>query len=354
MTSAIFTLSFSDGSQKIDIEWPIARQTSKAVLVVTPGGEVWLPLWRFQKRRWPVDEADALVGLIKSVSASSPDARVRVWRSGAGSSGKSHKFQFAVQSGDGDQVQVRRRCFTLPVSQIKGSKGSWNAPAWLLQKRLASDSETLVRPEWPGLEAVESQIRQAVISAKTARREAEERSNQMWLAKQKEREDQKAAEAAELSRLAEVVETEGELALAFCRRNFNLGELSDAGLYFPLGWPTWPPAMNLSELKQAEQILLFARVHPKFEMWKARNAGKNFAPKPPKPPKVRVPDLVLENVRVQWVDWGGTSNKRVRSESDHSGCTVKFFGSKREIVTAEGEVVTKMKGPNLIIHTVAA
>jgi len=147
--ASTFALTIRDGMETEIIEWPIVRSTAKAVLVATPGGELWLPLWRFQKRGYRADEAGQIIALLADVSATASDARVRVWRAGAGPSGKSHKFQIAVRRQSSDShgqptTEVRRRCFTLPLSQIKGSRGNWSAPAWLLKKRLAN-GETLAR-----------------------------------------------------------------------------------------------------------------------------------------------------------------------------------------------------------------
>jgi len=352
--ASTFALTIRDGMETEIIEWPIVRSTAKAVLVATPGGELWLPLWRFQKRGYRADEAGQIIALLADVSATASDARVRVWRAGAGPSGKSHKFQIAVRRQSSDShgqptTEVRRRCFTLPLSQIKGSRGNWSAPAWLLKKRLAN-GETLARGDWAGLEAVASQVKQMADRVSSARRAAEESARLKREAEARKKAVQEAAEAAELERLTQAIEEDGELGLAFCRRKFTLSEMEDAGIHLlGCGWPTWPPKPDRYDLRLAEKILLFARAQPKFESWKARNAGKELSPKSA-PKKARVPDQVLENVRVQWVDWGGTSKNRVRIENDQTGCTVKFFGSKREITTPDGTVLIKMAGSNLLIH----
>lgn len=347
-----FSLTISDGVQhKESIEWPVVRSTSKAVLVATPGGETWLPLWRFQKRQWSAKDVGQIIDLLADVTSSANEARVRVWRAGRGASEKSHKFQVAVTvsvriNPYDTMVKVRRRTFTLPVSQIQGKKGSWTAPAWLISKKLA-EGEKLARGEWVGLEAVAGQLRQAAERVSSARREAEESARQKLEAAARKREEEKAAVEAEIKRLTQAIEEDGELALAFCRKKFTLSEMEeDAGIHLH-GWPTWPPRSDRYDLALVEKILLFARAQPKFEGWKRRNAGKDFSPKQK---KARVPDQVLENVRVQWVEWGGTSKNMIRHEYDESGCTVRFFGSKREIVTPDGGIVIKMAGPNLIIH----
>jgi hypothetical protein len=66
--------------------------------------------------------------------------------------------------------------------------------------------------------------------------------------------------------------------------------------------------------------------------------------------KVREPDKVLTNVRVEWVDWGGSANNRIRIERDEEGCTVKFYGKKRTIIFPDGSSIDKMEGPNLKIY----
>lgn len=82
--------------------------------------------------------------------------------------------------------------------------------------------------------------------------------------------------------------------------------------------------------------------------WKIKQAEREAA-QAAKPKPTRMPDRILENMRVEWVDWGGTSKNRLRIENSADSCMVIFFGSKREITLPDGRVIIKMDGPNLKI-----
>lgn len=60
----------------------------------------------------------------------------------------------------------------------------------------------------------------------------------------------------------------------------------------------------------------------------------------------RIPELVLVNAHVQWVEWD--SNLR-KTEHEKSGCRVEFYGKKREITCPNGYVFNKMESKYLVI-----
>lgn len=351
MDSEMFTLSIIDNDNVEKIEWPVLRSTGKAVLVSTPGGNIWLPLWKFETRKWGVTQIDQLVALITNISGSASDARIRVWKAGHGPTDKSHKFQVAVrretQDNFGDTFRkVFRRCFTLPKSQIKGARGAWTAPVWLVRDRLG-EKETLARSKWEGLDAVVSQLRSTAELASAKRREGLKILQDRRQEEQRRIAEKQAALEAERNLMLKQLEHNGvgELALEFCRRKFTIAQMRNAGINLS----GWPLTAKSSELHQAVQILNFAQDQPTFDAWKTRNAGKDLTVKP-RPVKEKVPDKVLENVRVEWVTWAGTSKKRIRIDNDATGCNVAFFGSKRIITLPDGREISKMAGPNLKIH----
>jgi hypothetical protein len=380
MDAKVFKLTISDGGFEQHIEWPILRATDKALQVRTPGGDLWIPVWRFAVRQWSVGRIPELVKLIQSVSETSSESRARVWKAGPGPTSKSHKFQVAVRRcrniDYGEVVhEIRRRTFTLPLSQIRGQRGSWSAPVWLLRKKLSA-GETLARADWPGLDLVRRQLEGAATYVTQERRSREARDRAAREDERRRAVELRDGQEAEQNRLLHLLEDDGQLALEYCRRNFTLAQMAAGGVKLAC-WPTWPPRIeiknftkdsasglvlnhelrkdseilrrNLFELREAEKVLLFARSQPKFEAWKARNSGKSFEPRERKA-RVRTPDSVLENVRVEWVDWEGSSSCQIRRNRFAEGCTVKVFGKKHEIATPTGDIVVKMAGPNLKIH----
>jgi hypothetical protein len=335
------------------IEWPILKSTEKAVLVETTAGSIWLPLWRFLKRTFRHDNAGELIALLSEITSLRDDAKVRVWKAGSGPSVKSHKFKVLVSSNVSDGFYqprqiLQRRTFTLAVSQVERIGNKWMAPVWLVKKHL-ENGESIPNPSWTGLDEIRAQFEAIVarikkIDAGIAAENQKRRDAERKLA---ETEARKVAKL--IAKLKSKVELEGEAALAFCRRRFTLGEIK-IGKKLDY-WPRWPANMaSRWELKDFSDLIDFAKKQPKISEWKIKNAGKPLIVEKPVVKKERVPDQVLENVTVEWVTWGGTSKNWVKTEYSSDGCTVRFFGAKREITLPSGKVITKMEGLNLNIY----
>lgn len=108
---------------------------------------------------------------------------------------------------------------------------------------------------------------------------------------------------------------------------------------------------DLRSLQEIAQLADIARSHSDFARWKERNDGKLGAAPTTPVKKKRVPDQILTNCNVDWVEWGGTSNQKIKISHREVGCTVHFFGKKREIILPSGKVLVKMDGSNLRIGT---
>lgn len=337
------------------IAWPIVKSTEKAVLVLTPGGELWLPSWKFTSYRNKQVSLNSVKGLLRRLmesSQSASDSMIRVRRAGAGPTSKSHKFQVSVEATEYDDdnrtnVSVKRsRTFLLPLSQVRQVDGNWFAPRWLVEKKL-DDKEMLADAEWPGMEAVRVQIDAAVESAYAQEMLLREAA----LAKarvQQEREEKIMREKAEQR---ERVNANGAIALAFCRSKYTIAELREAGVRVVSSyWPTWPPLER--ELNYLDGIIEFANQAPGFTAWREKNTDKfeKGLPKMPGPRPGRVPDKVLENTRVEWAEWLGKSGNKKKQEFSMDGCAVRIFGKKFEITLPDGRLIVKMAGPNLVIH----
>lgn len=272
-TPNIFTIKIISGNIVEEIEWPIVKVTAKALLVTTPGGEIWLPRHKFTLRKYSANRVDELIRLISRLSSTSKNAIVRIWKAGAGPTKKSHKFKVAVIQTEidcnGEQHRkLLRRCFTLPISQIQIHQEHWHAPVWLFMTLLGSN-EQLSRPHWPGLIKVTNQINQIAERVMLKQREADAINEAIKQKRIQNQIDQKT----EYDRLSKLVVNEGALSLVYCKKHFNLEEMRQAGieLYF---WPKWPPVLQQPDLKTLEKIFIHAKSQPNFESWKKRNAAK--------------------------------------------------------------------------------
>ena len=343
-----FELSIHGRAGNEIISWPILNRTEKAIFVQTPGGTIWLPLWRFSTTSYHYNQLQHLIKLFENVTKNNSNSLLRVWKAGNGKTEKSHKFRTAVQVPGEQQNKffLKRRTFILPISQISFIEGKWLAPAWLLTKHLDS-GETLPNSDWIGLKQVTSQISDAGeklrlldegMYAEQSRRIAEERTQRIDLERQ-------TAEVT--SGLQAHIADDGELALGFCKHHFKLPELVAQGCQFSY-WPSWSDHTNLGDLKNIAKLVDIARSHSKYAKWKIKQVEKLAAVKISKI-KERVPDQSLSNCEVNWVEWGGTSKQRIKVPYNATGCRVDFYGKKREITLQSGVVIVKMEGANLTI-----
>ena len=142
------------------VDWEIVRKTDKAVLVNTAGGELWLPLHRFNMAEARHDQAgmighrcqcqlelDELLATLEALSRSRTDCYVEVKKAGSGPTDKSHKYK------------VMGKTLTLPISQIKELDGALMAPEWLIKEKLKiSKDERVSSAVWLGWDAVLQQL----------------------------------------------------------------------------------------------------------------------------------------------------------------------------------------------------
>ena len=354
--SSKFTLTIKSSAYSIEdklITWPIVRETKKAILVETPGGDLWLPRWRFDRAKYYLAEVPKLIELLANISASAESSIVPVTRVGPGKTEKSAKFKVIVSENmnfEGAEVlKTRVRIFTLPLSQILNNDRLMFAPVWLVKGHLGK-GENLANRVWPGLAKITDEIEQV---AANLRQQAEDKNAEIERRKLKERaawEGEQRKREEDLKRLNAALEKDGEAALFFCKRKFTLAALAQCGVHLN-GWPTWPPNPQAThELSILGAIVEFARAHPKFAVWRAK-VGNQIFEETIKPKKIREPDKVVSNAYVEWVEWGGTAKKRIKVEQAEHGCTVSFFGKKRQIVLPDGSVITKMEVPNLKIYS---
>jgi hypothetical protein len=167
------TLSFNIKSSKLSsfpiketIEWPIINTTDKAYLVQTPGGDLWIPVWKIKNGiYYYADNLTELIDLITNLATNSGD-HVSVVQSGAGPTQKSAKYKVKVNKKVHNKMETEfpitkivERTFTLAKSQIKDEGGILSAPTWLFKDRL-NEGESLLREKWHGLDIVVAQINQ--------------------------------------------------------------------------------------------------------------------------------------------------------------------------------------------------
>lgn len=327
------------------IDWPIVAKSEKAVRVETPGGEVWLPLWKFGQKTYGCDSVPRLLSVLEELTMSNSDALVRVWKAGRGKTAASHKFRIVVAI-DGEPPVLRRRTLILPISQVKVVAGKSMAPLWLLRKKIES-RESLPRAQWAGMKAVRAQILAAVEKVQALDGEAAAASQRRLEAQQAE----KVELASKTAEMVRDIGDEGEAALVFCQAKFSREDLAELGCKIDW-WPSWSgaAASDFSHVQKIRALVEVARANPGFAKWKEKNKTKFGEGKAAAVTKVGQPDRILENCQVDWVEWGGTSKQRIKVSRSAENCTVRFFGKKREIVTPGGAVLVKMCGPNLQIN----
>lgn len=280
MTKSLQITIFSRELVRQTIDWPILDRRPKAILVETPGGKLWLPLWKLGSLRYRVDQIDALMQLLERIAGSDFGARIRVWKAGAGPTMKSHKYQVAVIKSavqHGEEVrELQRRTFTLPVSQITADGRNFMAPVWLLRKKLAK-GEALPRGTWPGLPAIREQIDAAVGRIHTIEQEAVDR-RAAW---ERARAEKAREEAVRLTELQAKVARDGEGALRFVKLRFKRSDVTIDKLRNQ-SLPKWPINMgNLFALLDVGAVIDFANAQASFQEWRRKNA-KRF-------PKITVP-----------------------------------------------------------------
>lgn len=342
------------------VSWPILEATAKAWLIQTPAGKLWVPSFRWNNM--PLgpgatgDERklNAVVGFLRSITSSSNDARVTVRRAGKGSSDLSVKVTFTVATRGTDGYSVigeRERTATVPASQLEQDGDQWSVPRWVLARKLKPSEGFQARPEWPGMQVLQDQLR-AAFDAAAAGRVAAQISNRkaaQEAAQQRAERERIAADAKSLRQA--LVAEDGELALAFARRKLTLEDLAALGCKLS-GWPRWLPGERVDDPLEITlaKLVNSVRGHPDFAAWRTRNFHQRGALlKPRKALQQRQPGRVIKNCVVEWCEYLGSSDNMRRVDHRDEGCTVAVFGRKHEIQLADGSIIVKMAGPFLKI-----
>lgn len=160
---------------QIALTWPITESSSKAIRVQLPGGEVWLPLHRFERTGISLRKNDqsltcrissvfpaTIVTLFREFSRSSGEAIVPVKRAGKGPTDKSQKVKVEIWKHDDEETRQRReRTMTIPASQLREIDGKLYLMAWCAWKKL-SEGECLVQPFTPAIDAAVKQLEEIV------------------------------------------------------------------------------------------------------------------------------------------------------------------------------------------------
>jgi hypothetical protein len=342
------------------VSWPILQTTPKAWRIATPGGEIWVPSYRWSTMPAGPGASpeemrfNGVLAFLSSITSTNGDARVTVRRAGKGPSELSVKvaFDVVVYQSDGRGIlETRRRTVLVPASQLGSDGDKWFVPRWVLTKKLEDGEGFATRPEWPGLPALREQLQKAFDAATAGEAAAREASRIAALKASQERaeRDRIAAEAKSVQK--SMVAEDGELALAFARRRLTLQELRDLGCGLH-AWPQWLPGEPVGDYLERElaSVVKAVRGHPEFAAWRTKNLQRQGALlKPPKAAPERKPDKVIENCVVEWVEYVGPTKNLRRTDHRDEGCRILIFGKKHEIELSDGRVIVKMAGPNLKI-----
>lgn len=342
------------------VSWPVVQSTDKAWLIQTPAGELWVPSYRWS-RMLPGPGAsaneqklNAVLNFLRDITSTHRDARVEVRRAGKGSSDLSVTVGYTVVvrcPESGRAIDELKRTSIVPASQLGADGDKWSVPRWVVAKKLKPGEGFKTRAEWPGIQALQSQLQAAFDAAMAgeAAATAATRKAGQEAAERRAEKDRLAADA-KANRQA-LVAQDGELALAFARKKLTLDDLGSLGCR-PQGWPRWLPGEPIDgslEMTLAG-IVSAVRSHPEFAAWREKNIHRQGALlKPPKAAPPRQPDRVIKNCVVEWCERVGPASRPRRIDHRDEGCTVEIYGQKHEIELADGRFIVKMSGPYLKI-----
>lgn len=173
------TIAFGTKQNTRTVSWPIVRQTEKAKLVLTPGGEVWIPNWRWSDaigHALTPDEMKlkSIVNLLADLTSSHRDSRILVKRAGKGPTELSVRISYVVKIDNpetlyGEPFKTKSTNVARSLTKTHAD-GKISVPCWVLEKKLAAGNKYGLGKEvlwskslgWPGMEAIESQLWEAV------------------------------------------------------------------------------------------------------------------------------------------------------------------------------------------------
>jgi hypothetical protein len=281
-----------------------------------------------------------------------------------------------VQSGPPQRTLIREK--TVPASLLaQQADGTWTLPRWLVERDILRQRERAEVLPWPGLAAIEAELKAAaapakadLLSAQQERVEAEARRKEEAARSEVGR----AALQAELrerdAELRALTSQDGEFTLALAKPRLTLADLAELGVRLDR-WPRWLPSEGIDakvevaglpgSVKAYEVIgpmVRAVRRHPDFSLWREQDAARaGELLRPTATPRARVPDQVIAKCTVHWAEWVGPSSARKRVDHAHNamdGCMVEVYGKRHEIELPDGSVITKMAGPNLKILPASA
>lgn len=145
------------------LHWSIVRQTEKACLVLTPCGELWLPLSLFKNRIYSVSQIDNLSSILNYLSANAVDSSVIVKKIDIKPTEKSQKCQVVIANktrSDPDRTspsKTRNITVTVPASQFFEENGEFYVPTWIMKRKLQK-YEYLTQASSPTVMAVKAEV----------------------------------------------------------------------------------------------------------------------------------------------------------------------------------------------------
>ena len=295
---------------------------------------------------------NGLLEFFGSITSTNGDARVAVRRAGKGPSELSVKVSFNVVVHRPDGLGVlgeRRRTVIIPASQLSLDGDPCSVPRWVLARKLGPNESFQVRPLWPGLPALQDQLRKAfdaAMAGETAEKEAR-RIAALKASQERAERDRMAAEAKSVRRA--MVAEDGEIALAFARKRLTLEDLRDLGcrLY---AWPRWLAGEPIDDALESTlaSVVKAVRCHAEFAGWRSKNLYRQGTLlKPPRATPERQPDRVIDSCIVMWAEYVGPAKSLRRVDHRDERCRVLVFCQKHEIELPDGRVIVKMAGPNL-------
>jgi hypothetical protein len=367
------------GVCKHEIIWPVTRDEG-LIFFDTTAGELCITrsewaTWQ-QTLRWPTglswgdgdqtrqlawfDELpERILQCFKTLRSVSDKSRVEVTKVKEGSTSASRKVTVNVTiAAPGQASRKLVRVKTVPFSLLdQDSTGLVTLPFWFVRNNgLVGETEAVSTHPWTGLNLLKIDLDQKIAAAKSAYQEVlatKQQAQEEQLAKKKEQDARAAEHAAVRAKVGETIIECGEPILAFAKAKFTLAELRGLGANLE-GWPDWvlSDGVTISVLHDLPPLIKAIKDLPEYQAWLKKNEhkrGQLLKRTPPKEKAPRQPDKVLENCSVTWVEWVGPTKNRQREDYESEGCTVRFFGQKCEIELPDGDVITKMQGPNLKI-----
>ncbi|MGD9687268.1 MAG: hypothetical protein AB7U43_09895 [Desulfobacter sp.] len=333
-------ISHTGGASEV-LSLPLKHKTDGSVLVDCAGEGAWLP----KKLIHQFAHCDEYEKVLREIRQSMSDELVPVKKAGKGPTAKSGKFEVEVKrpvysappTPYGPEYEMITKTLTLGLFAITEKNGKVFSQRNVIIKKLDAGCVLPVQKSvYLALENLLAEV--AIRVAKEGEQKAQEKSMlhaerhaASVLKAEEARKRKEEYQAQQIKVLIPKILKEGNGAIAFCSKNYKQTEMRRKLRSNSFSWeklpavPLDPQTLSLDDLQLVDAIIKISKA------------------------KSKKPDKIIEGATVKWVDWVGTSANRRRQESECEGCTVKFFGKKREIICPDGYEITKMEGPNLEI-----